>query len=196
MGETDRSKGAKKLYGDTKAYSSNLGQQDFTTKNLFTNYQSPFGADQQFGKIDDIYNRGISDMNKSLTSESYNAQKGAANRLAGQGINKGSLYNNTVANAGQQAFNKKPGMMSQILNQKDNASLGVMGNANNLDLRRLYGEQGANQQNVANRMNQQRLLAQALGLQGNAVGMQDDTNWFDDSLAVANTAANVFKAFI
>lgn len=189
MGETDRSKGAKKLYQDTKNYSADLGNQDFQVDNLFQGYQSPYSGKDQMSKLDQIYGRGISDMNKGYAGQAQQAQQGAAQRLSSQGINKGSLYNNSVANAGQQAYATKPGAMAQLLNQQDSASINVMNNANQQDFRNVAANQNVQSQNVGNKMNKYQMLAAALGLQGGAVGMQDDTNWLDDSLAVANTAS-------
>lgn len=134
------------------------------------------GAPAQFG-----YDRMMSEINKG-TQFGINQQRQAAAEQGGQ------LAQSTAANL------QSRGIGGSILNSAmQRAKLNANKNAGN-NIQQLLLRKMMMTPQIMQNMNQ--LDLQKLGLQAQAGGNLSDDTWFDDMLAIINTAGNVAGAFI
>lgn len=130
--------------------------------------QPRFGYDRMMSEINKSTDLGINEQRKIAADEGGQLAKSTAANLQSRGVG-GSVLASAVQRAKLNA-NKNAGKnIQQLLLRKMMMQPQIMQNMNQLDLQRL-------------------------GLQGQVAGQQSDDTWFDDMLAILNTAGNVAGA--
>jgi len=181
MGESTQEKNAKKVYQSQGDAISGIKGEDLT----LGDYRS-FSSDDMLGNLNNTYNTGIDRINKSFGSDISRSERNAGERMASQGLSKGSLFNNTVASAGDGLKGEKYNAIGGLTMDKGNAELNVMDSVNRMD-------QGDAQFNSMAKLRKYTAILDGLNSQLGSVGMMDSTNGWDDALATLNVGSNVAK---
>jgi hypothetical protein len=173
------------MYNTIAGTNSNAG-------NVFANYTPEFSEAQQSGQLDTIYNQGKQDLNQGTAASIAQSQSDAAERLASQGVTRGSLFNKGVTANNNSLYKNKLSALSNLTTNRAAQNIGLMNTANQNQFQVASANQGANQQNMQNLFNKYGLQQSTLdGQQSNLSNLNND-NWFDNTLALANTAAGFF----
>jgi len=191
MGESKRSEKSGEFYDQASSNVGEIKQQNVNTPNVYKGYSSPFGADKSLSTLNNIYTRGKANINKNFDTGLNKISNDTGAALSSRGFMGGGSYADNILTKAKIGLNEnKAGALSSLDDSLASNTLNVYDKANTLDFQRLGGEATVNQNNISNQARKWQQVLQALGLQGNAIQGLDDTTWLDDTLAVANTAAN------
>lgn len=166
-----------------------------TPQNRLDSYQNPFGYDQMSKIANGQYSSRLNDLNRIYGNLGAQNRKSTGARLASQGITGGSVLNNAI-NQGQADINRnQTDAMSQLAQQKMAQDMGMMQQENAFQYDRANRAQQIDFQRI------QEILQRYGALNNMYGGIQDrkfaveqyneqKPTWFDDVLALANTASN------
>ena len=188
MGESTQEKKAKGLNNEIGGVVNDFKGADLS---LPENYRS-FSSGDMMGNINKTYGEGLQigmdNINKSFNRDINRAESNAGERLMGQGLSKGSLFNNTVASAGDglkgQKYSAIGGLTGELTARKGNSQLSVMDSTNRLD-------SGDAQFNALSQLRQYNAVLDGLNSKLGSISMMDNTTGWDDALAGLNTVGNV-----
>ena len=190
MGESTQEKKAKGLNNEIGGVVNDFKGADLS---LPENYRS-FSSGDMMGNINKTYGEGLQigmdNINKSFNRDINRAESNAGERLMGQGLSKGSLFNNTVASAGDglkgQKYSAIGGLTGELTARKGNSQLSVMDSTNRLD-------SNDAQFNALSQLRQYNAVLDGLNSKLGSISMMDNTTGWDDALAGLNTVGNVAK---
>lgn len=176
MGKSDKSKAAEELYKEIGKINSNVN-------NRFDNFKFESSTKDILNAVNTAFNSQINDVNANTKQNIATAKSGIGKSLRSRGLTSGSMFDEIVGAAGNDAMTQGAGIISQLRSAKLGAVPGILqsGNQNQLSLTRLA--QGADQQNFNN------LLAK-FGIKAGAVEGLDDSTMFDDILSILTTGSN------
>ena len=188
MGESTQEKKAKGLNNEIGGVVNDFKGADLS---LPENYRS-FSSGDMMGNINKTYGEGLQigmdNINKSFNRDINRAESNAGERLMGQGLSKGSLFNNTVASAGDglkgQKYSAIGGLTGELTARKGNSQLSVMDSTNRLD-------SNDAQFNALSQLRQYNAVLDGLNSKLGSISMMDNTTGWDDALAGLNTVGNV-----
>jgi hypothetical protein len=176
MGQSSKDEQAEKLNNE-------LRYANFNVDNRFNNYKSPYSIGDMRTSLDNVLNGQKSIINQQAQTDIADLQKGAASRMASQGITGGSLYNNTLNQAANSVNKQRYSALQQLGVSRLGQETGLMQDANQDQFRNTMAGQDIDLQNIRNRMSQYGMRSQAIA------GMDDTTAW-DDMFAGLNAVAN------
>ena len=193
--DTQQSKAASQLYGDERNFGTQLQGMNPQVTNRFNGYQDPFSYGNEESAINQMYNQEQGDINRTAASDTANSNRGTASRLASQGITGGSVLNSAVNEGANNVSKNKYNALSNLKSTRLGLEPGLMENANNRQFAQTGAAQNVDFQNMNNLFQKYGMIAGNYGQQGNAINNLQKTNWFDDVLGVANTAAKFVKPY-
>jgi hypothetical protein len=180
MGQSSKDEQAEKLNNE-------LRYANFNVNNRFNNYKSPYSIGDMRTSLDNVLNGQKNNINQQANSDIADLQKGAASRMASQGITGGSLYNNTLNQAANGVNKQRYGALQQLGVARLEQEPGLMQYGNQDQFRNTMAGQDIDLQNIRNRMSQYGMRM------GNLQNLDSTTAW-DDIFAGLNTAANIGKS--
>lgn len=172
-GESDQEAASKKQYEQISRFNP-------TVQNRFNNLNLPFSPAGMLPAFNRATEAGVRDIGKQTGSNVKRAQKSTAAGLQSRGYG-GSILEDAIAKARSSESEKGTNAIRSLLTSRMAQIPGIMNQANRTQLALTQGAQGADFQNIANMFNK-------FGAQGAAIGGLSDDTWFDDLLAVGNTA--------
>lgn len=187
MGESTQEKKAKDVYGQVDNTVNDFKGQDLS----LGDYRS-FSADDMLGNVNSIYDTGMKTgtdlINKTFSKDINRAESNMGERLMSRGLNKGSVFNNAVAGAGEglkgARYNAEQELTAGLTADKAKSTMGVQQFTNQMD-------QGDAQYNSLAKLRKYNAILDGLNSKLSSVSMMDNTNTWDDILAGLNTAGNV-----
>lgn len=187
-GQTPQEKAASELQNKYGDLFNKISGQDFQTKNLFENYKTPFDFGNFTKQLDELYNTGVGEVNRSANEDMTQAASNTAERLASQGINGGSIANSAIDSSKNPILKNKMSALDQLRKNKQSGYIGAMESDNRNNFMNTSASQDVFSQNMMNLFRKYGMMDQNLGGQQSNLGNLQDTNWFDDALGVINTA--------
>ena len=193
MGESRQDKAVKQNYNLTGDTFNRIGDtvNDFKNVDLsLGDYRTydPSKIMQQYG---DVFNIGRDNINKTFEKDIARSERNAGERLASQGLSSGSLFNNSIASAGDNARSSRYGAMGDLAMNEASGKVGIMSDINRMD-------QGDAQFNALAKLRKYNAILDGLNSKLSATGqlnqsasMMDDTNGWDDLLAGLNTVGGL-----
>lgn len=181
MGESPREQETNQLLGQIKGMNPNVA-------NLFSNYKDPYGASDILKAVDAFTKSGIGRVQRDTATGIKRAGSGVARRFAGAGVTKGSIFEDAVAGAENNARVAGGNIISDLLQKQLGLTPGILEGENQRKFRTTQANQNVLFGNKANEFNK-------FGVQGNITQLLSDDTWFDDLLEILNTAGNIGTAF-
>lgn len=190
MGESQRNQQANRLNQDLMNLTSQVIGTNTDVSNRFDNYNLPFDYNQMSKIIDEITKGNIEQTNRLSDAQIQQGQSDLSERMASQGIAPSSIQESQAGNIRDVTNRKRYGLTQQLLTSALGQKRGAMSeeNKNRFDI--TGAAQNVDFGNIANLMKKYGLTSNIMGQQMSNLGNLDNTTWFDDLLAIANTAAN------
>ena len=176
-GQTEQNKAASGLQEKYGNLFNDISGQDFKTKNLFEDYKTPFDFKNFTKQLDELYNTGAGEINRTTAEDVSAAGRNTAERLASQGITGGSILNSAVDSSKNPILKNKMSALDQLRQQKSSGYMTAMGQENQNKFAETSASQSVFSDNMMNLFRKYGLLSGNLGQQENNIGNLQGTTW-------------------
>jgi len=177
MGSSPREQETQKLLTQGKNFNP-------TVANLFGDYQDPYSTGDILKATEAFTKKSIGDVQKSTATGIKRAGSAVGRRFAGAGVTKGSIFEDTVAGAENQARMGGSDVISKLLQRQLSLTPGILQQGNVNKFRNTGASQNVLFGNKANEANKFAMLQSIVSQ------LPDDTT-FDDILEILNTAGSI-----
>ena len=186
MGESRQDKAVKQNYNLTGDTFNRIGDtvNDFKNVDLSLGDYRTYSPNNMMSELNNVFDIGRDNINKTFEGDIARSERNAGERLMSQGISKGSLFNNSVASAGDSSRSARYNAIGDLTAQESGAKVGLMGDVNRMD-------QGDAQFNALAKLRKYNAILDGLNSKLSSVSFMDNTNTGDDILAGLNTAGQV-----
>ena len=176
------------LYNQISGFNPNVG-------NRFAGYQSPFDYTRKRVNLDEIYNLGRQDIERSTAEAIADSSKGTVGRLNSQGITGGSVLDEAVKRGQKDIYKGKQNALQMLTSDKASKDIGLMNQENADRFAITSGAQKVDMENILNMFRKYGLLQGGLGARMSNQGFYSGSNTWDDIFGGLNTVANLVSAF-
>jgi hypothetical protein len=168
---------------------------DPTIKNRFNDYRMPYDFNTMDKNIDANYNGVVAGINSDARADIASTKSGTLRSLASRGITGGSVVDDTISKNTNPIITNKAKSIRDLGNAKIDKKTALMDlfNKYGIDITKMATD--VDLENVMSGFRKQSGLNALTGMNVNNLGNYSDATWLDDALGIANTGANVVKAF-
>jgi hypothetical protein len=182
MGDSPRETETNQLLAQAKKFKP-------TVSNLFENYQDAFSTGDIMKATEAYTKKAIGDTQKATATGIKRSGSAVGRRFAGAGVTKGSIFEDAVAGAENQARVAGSNVIGGLQQKQLSLVPGIMNQGNQNKFRNTGASQNVMFGNKANEANQ-------FGNLMNIISQLPDDTSFDDILALLNTGGNIVDAVI
>ena len=188
-GPTDREDRAKKLDFSLDSLSNQVRNLNTSAPNRFEGLDlSSLG--QRRSALDSVTTAQSNLITRDADQAVSTAQGDTAARLASQGITSGSIFNNSVNNAGNNIRSNQFNSLSRLGIGRLGQENSIMDSTDRFALGKTSGAARTDQNNLQNLLRKFGISGNLQGQRQGLLGAFDDTSWLDDVVQVLNTVGN------